>query len=107
MWRELPGLPFMTDAGGWRKPECYSTIQLRVDAGRLVLYGRGSDVAHIAVFDTVTSAWREVPGPVSFTDAGGWGNAKYYSTVRMVVRAGRVMLVGRGAADLQATSLPL
>lgn len=107
VWSGLPGLAFLTDAGDWHKPEYCSTIRLCADDGKLVLYGRGREVAHIAVFDTVASAWREVPGPASFTDAGGWGVAKYYSTLRMVVRGGRVTLVGRGAAGLHTASLSL
>lgn len=96
-WTTLPGLEQMSDADGWLQPEYYETLRVVAAGMKLVVFGRGAFCVQLLVFDTVLSAWTAPSALLEeFTDAQGWGERKYYSTIRLILIGSRLLLLGRG-----------
>ncbi len=107
-WTALPVLSDLGDADGWAGASHYATIQtadLDGDGAADVL-GRGKD--GIVAWRFLEGAWVPLPGLTGdFTDAGGWQQAKYFSTIQTgdVDGDGADEVIGRAANGLHTWSL--
>ena len=81
-WHQLPNGPAWSDAGGWDAPEYYSTIQTGdVDGdGRAELLARGA--GGIVGWEYEDGAWQQLPDGPAWSDAAGWNQLQYYSTIQ-------------------------
>ena len=73
----------LSDAGGWDNVQHYSTIQAAdlFGTGQALLFARGSGGISVWVFDG--SQFFEVgQSTLPLTDAEGWNQAQYYSTIQ-------------------------
>ena len=101
-WKELAsGGPFSdnsSDGTHWNQPQYYTTIHLAdLDGdGRAELVARGSDGLHAYLYEERTHSWLELPLISDLSDANGWDQAKYYSTIRLAD------VDGRGEAEVIA-----
>ncbi|KAJ3434752.1 hypothetical protein M0812_01873 [Anaeramoeba flamelloides] len=97
-WIPLPGFSSLSDKGGWSKPKYYSTIKTNVIGQDLYVWGRGSSTFHFYKFDTQSQKWISLHGFNSLGDQGGWGDPKYYSTLRTNVIGQDLYVWGRGSS---------
>ena len=93
-----------SDANGWNGgPRYYSTIQFADmnGDGKADVCGRGGGGIHCAL-STGTSFGRSSLWQGDFSDANGWGDAQYYSTIRLIDLNGdgKADLCGRGSAGI-------
>lgn len=102
-WRQLPNGPSWSDAGGWNRPEYYSTIQTGdIDGdGRAELLARGA--GGMQAWEYEEGVWRQLPNGPAWSDAGGWNMPEYYSTIQTgdVDGDGREELLGRSATGIE------
>lgn len=70
------------DDKGFNKPEHFRTLRMGDinGDGRMDVCGRGADGVQCFLF--TGEGFNSVAGPV-WTDAGGWSDARYYSTIRL------------------------
>lgn len=82
-WIVLPDGPAWSDTNGWGSPECYETIQCTdIDGdGHDELLGRGKNGLEAWKYDHSTNAWRQLPTLTQWSDAAGWNQVQYYSTI--------------------------
>lgn len=75
--------PAWSDASSWKSPQYYTTIQLAdVDGDRKAdLCGRSS-VGIVCELGGSTGFTAEIIGP-AWSDASGWADVKYYSTIQL------------------------
>jgi hypothetical protein len=99
-WKELASSGPFSDSGDWGDAQYYTTIHLAdVDGdGRAELVGRASDGLHVYRYEKNSHRWSELPPITDLSDAGGWDQAKYYSTIHLADVDGRpgAELVARG-----------
>ena len=92
----------LTDAGGWNQPQYGSTIMLGdVNGdGKADVCGRGQSGVYCEL-STGTSFGAPVLSPI-FTDAQGWNQAAYYTSLRLadVNGDGKLDLCGRGPGGI-------
>jgi len=81
-WQSLPGGPLMPDADAWNLPQYYTTIQCAdLDGdGADELFARNN--TQVAAWKLVGSAWQQLAGGPIWSDADGWNQPQYYSTIR-------------------------
>ena len=101
LWYKLPDGPVWSDGQSWGNPEYYSTIQagdINGD-GRAELLARGAYGILAYEFDSNTNAWVQLPDGPAWSDAAGWNQPQYYSTIQMgdIDGDGRAELLARGA----------
>jgi MYXO-CTERM domain-containing protein len=86
--------PAWSDANGWGDPKFYSTIQFADinGDGKADLCGRGGDGIHCQLSDG-SGFPTHIAGP-AWSDANGWGDPKFYSTIQLAD------INGDGKADL-------
>lgn len=99
-WETLAGYKFMTDAGGWKHAQYLDTIRVVAHQGAVVVLARGSKEVHLARYQPGSNAWETLAGLTQLRNDSGWGQAKYYHTLRVVVAAGRLVLFARGSKEL-------
>lgn len=96
MWSQASfTTPFMTDAQGWDKPEYYSTIQFAdIDGdGIEELLARsvlGLQAWKLKDNGDGTYSWNPLPNGPDWSDANGWNQVQYYSSIQTatVLQAG-------------------
>lgn len=93
--------PNWSDSAGWDQASSYDTICLAdLDGdGDMELCGRGPDGLEAWDFETDTGMWLKIAKPTVMTDAGGWNQAMYYSTIQAVDidGDGKDEIMGRGS----------
>jgi GH25 family lysozyme M1 (1,4-beta-N-acetylmuramidase) len=94
--------PAWSDANGWTAPDRYRTIRFGdIDGdGKADVCGRSSDGLHCAI-STGTGFGPDVAGP-GWSDAAGWSEAAYASTIRLadVDGDGKADVCARAAAGI-------
>ncbi|MBK8447259.1 MAG: VCBS repeat-containing protein [Micropruina sp.] len=95
-WAALPAGPGWSDAASWNLPQYYATIQCAdVDGdGSAELVGR--DNAQLQFWKLTPSGWVGLPFGPPMSDADGWNQVPYYSTIQFAD------LDGDGADELLA-----
>ena len=93
-----------TDAAGWNQPQYYSTILCADINGDDIaeIIGRGAN--GIEVWSCANGSWTQLAaGGCNWTDAAGWNQPQYYSTIRAadVNGDGLPELIGRGANGIE------
>jgi hypothetical protein len=75
--------PELSDAKGWGEPKYYSTIRMADPNGdgKIDVCAR-SGTSFSCWLSDGTSFTNEIPGP-ELSDANGWGEARFYTTIRM------------------------
>jgi hypothetical protein len=105
LWAGWPSPADLTDAENWNHPPYYSTIRYAdIDGdGRAELLVRGTAGIRAYKFDPVTRTWSRLPDGPPLSDASGWGNPQFYSTIQCadVDGDGRAELIARGAGGIQ------
>ena len=105
-WQQLPDGPAWSDAGGWNRPEYYSTIQTGdVDGdGRAELLARSA--SGVQVWEYEDGAWKQLPDGPAWSDAGGWNAPEYYGTIQTAGIPGSELgpekLLARSASGIEA-----
>jgi hypothetical protein len=94
-----------SDANGWNQPQYYGTIcagDINGD-GQAELIGRGPNGIEVWGFTPDTGRWTQLStNGCGWSDANGWNQAQYYSTIQLAVNAdGLTQLLGRGAAGVE------
>ncbi|MEU4222269.1 VCBS repeat-containing protein [Actinoplanes sp. NPDC026623] len=106
LWAGWPSLADLTDAANWNQAQYYSTISYAdIDGdGRAELLARGAAGIRAYEFDPATRTWSRLPDGPPLSDASGWGDKRYYSTIQCadIDGDGRAELIARGAAGIQA-----
>ena len=106
-WQQLPNGPPWSDAGDWNRPEYYSTIQTGdVDGdGRAELHARGA--AGMRGWEYEDGAWQQLPNGPAWSDAAGWNQPQFYSTIQTgdVDGDGRAELLALNADALEVWTL--
>ena len=98
-----------TDANGWNQPQYYLTI-LAADVngdGIPELVGRSSLGIEVWSFQA-SGQWTQLSyATCNWTDANGWAQAQYYSTIRAadVNGDGKAELIGRSSLGIEVWSL--
>jgi hypothetical protein len=116
-WSALPSLSAdFTDAGGWNRPEYYSTLRTGdIDGdGRDEAVGRGTAGIHAWSLHPSTRKWVPLMLGGPFPDASGWALPRSYATVQLAdvdgfaplgtsgsKTAARLELIGRGPTGIQ------
>jgi len=102
-WQQLANGPAWSDAGGWNRPEYYSTIQTGdIDGdGRAELLARGA--GGMQAWEYEKGGWHRLPDGPAWSDAGGWNAPEYYSTIHTgdIDGDGRDELLARSASGIQ------
>ena len=105
-----PG-PAWTDAAGWNQPQYYATIQcadINAD-GRAELIARGPDGIQAWNYDPVAKAWSNCPPGPAWSDAAGWNQVPYYSTIqtaRAVAYAPNLPVIADPGFESGPSSIP-
>jgi hypothetical protein len=81
-WTSLPAGPALSDADGWDSPEYYTTIQFADLDGDLSeeLVVRSS--TGIRAWSFGRASWTPLEIGPEWSDASGWNEVQYYSTIR-------------------------
>jgi parallel beta-helix repeat protein len=100
------GNPAWSDAAGWDYEKYYSTIQTGdVDGdGKAELLARGGNGMQTYRFNSAGNSWELVAsGNPDWSDAGGWGDEKYYSTIQTgdIDGDGKAELLARSASGME------
>jgi hypothetical protein len=105
----LEGAGAPSDANGWDQAQYYSTIQAADIDGDGVdeLFGRGGDAVSVWKYDGNAATWRFLPELSGLSDAGGWNQPQYYSTITHgdVDGDGREELLARGSDGMHVWTL--
>jgi len=76
----------MTDAGGWDRPQYYSTIQTADVNGdkKAELLARAGDGLHVWQYDPSSATWTEIKSALiaALSDAAGFDQASLYETIQ-------------------------
>ncbi|GLV55870.1 hypothetical protein KDH_27140 [Dictyobacter sp. S3.2.2.5] len=105
-WYDLnAGTLGLTDAGGWNRPQYYSTLRLADinGDGQAELLVRGADGLHTFAFNRAINQWQDINAPIlGMDDANGWGQSQYYETLRVadINGDGQAELIFRGPYGL-------
>jgi hypothetical protein len=104
IWHGLPDGPGWSDAGGWDQPKYYSTIQtadINGD-GRAEVIARSAGGIEVWKFDPSSNAWSRLPDGPGWSDAGGWDQTKFYSTIQTadINGDGRAEVIARSAEGI-------
>jgi hypothetical protein len=103
-WSALPDGPALRDANGWNQPQYYGTIRCAdVDGdGQAELLARGSGGISVWKCDKISHQWSALPSGPAISDADGWNQPQYYSTMRCadVDGDGQAELLVRGSAGI-------
>jgi hypothetical protein len=112
VWNPLPqldGADAPSDANGWDQVKYYSTLQAADLDGDGVdeLFGRGSGAVSVWKYDANAATWRYPPELSGLSDANGWNQPQYYSTITHgdVDGDGREEVLGRGFDGMHAWTL--
>lgn len=99
-WESLSETGPFSDAGGWNQQEYYLTIQTAdVDGdGRDEVLGRGANGMTVVRFNSSDNSWRTLNSSGPFTNAAGWDQIQFYSTIQTAD------IDGDGRKDLLARS---
>jgi hypothetical protein len=83
-WNPMPRGPATSDAGGWHNPEYYSTLQCAdIDSdGAFELIGRGGDALYVWKYNPSLQTWSQLAELPDLSDAKGWNQPQYYSTIQ-------------------------
>ena len=83
-WFKLPNGPDLSDVGGWDQEQYYSTIQTGdIDGdGRDELLARAAAGIWAYQFDPATNAWAALPNGPAWSNATGWDQPQYYTTIQ-------------------------
>jgi len=108
-WVEEALVGWMSDAMGWNQPEYYSTIQCADvdDDGREELIARGAGGVVISKFDWTVRplSLKTWDGP-PWSDANGWNDEMYYSTIQCAALGGtsftRKSIFGRSPTGMDS-----
>lgn len=96
--------PGWSNAAGWDRPQCYSTIRFGdIDGdGKAEMLARSADGVDTWSFDGLGWAMLSAASP-AISDAAGWAHPQYYSTLRLadVDGDGRDELVARSPSGMQ------
>ena len=97
----------MTDTAGWNQPQYYTTYRLAdINAdGQAELLVRGGAGLLTYGFDQTSGKWVGLPGgTIGLSDAAGWGNPQYYTTIQVadINGDGQSELVARNAMGIDA-----
>src|SRR5271165_2842014 len=100
-------LPPWTDASNWNRPQYYATIRAAdVNGdGKQELFARSADGIETWTFDPATGQWDQIGSSgCGWSDAAGWAQAQYYSTIHAVDINGDGIaeLIGRNTSGIQA-----
>ncbi|GHO89479.1 FG-GAP repeat domain-containing protein [Dictyobacter formicarum] len=105
-WQNLnAGTLGLTDAGGWNRPQYYSTLRLAdIDGdGQAELLVRSADGLHTFVFNRAINQWQDINAPIlGMDDANRWDQPQYYETLRVadINGDGQAELIFRGPYGL-------
>jgi hypothetical protein len=106
LWYGLPNGPGWSDATGWDQPQYYSTIQTGdIDGdGRDELLARSSAAVEAWEFDPSSNTWSQLPNGPGWSDATGWDQPQYYSTIQTgdIDGDGQNELLARSSAAVEA-----
>ncbi|HZR40064.1 MAG TPA: phosphatidylinositol-specific phospholipase C domain-containing protein, partial [Ktedonobacteraceae bacterium] len=104
-WTELPAGPALSDAANWNQPQYYSTIQSAdIDGdGQVELLARGASGIRVWKCDGTTHQWAELATGPALSDASGWNQQQYYSTIQTadIDADGHAELLARGAGGMR------
>jgi hypothetical protein len=106
IWEKVGGCnPSWSDAAGWNDPQYYRTIQAAdVEGdGQAELLARGACGMETWHFNKSSQIWEKIVScSPDWSEAEGWGNPQYYSTIQTadVDGDGRPELMARGAFGL-------
>jgi hypothetical protein len=88
-WFQLPANQILLAADGWDQAEYYSTIQLADidDDGATELIARGPQGLQAWKYDDDQTSptfqqWNQLPNGPAWSDANGWNQVQYYSTIQ-------------------------
>jgi hypothetical protein len=99
-WMQVPNAPVLSDAAGWADPAYYSTIMMAdIDGdGIAELLARDSTGIKVWKYDSTAAQWNQMPDGPATSDAAGWHNPQYYSTLQCadIDDDGAFELIGRG-----------
>ena len=100
-WNQLPAGPALSDVAGWGVPQYYGTLQCEDVAGvnRAELIGRGGDALYVWDYDPNAQTWSQIAALPDLSDANGWDQPQYYSTILTVAGMGdygATVIFGRG-----------
>ncbi len=93
--------PAWSDASGWSEERYYSTMRLAVAGDNLYLLARGGAGVDLWCYDTAQSTWsKRSDDTPAWSDASGWSEERYYSTMRLAVAGDNLYLLARGGAGV-------
>ena len=100
-WNQLPAGPALSNVAGWGVPQYYGTLQCADVAGvnRAELIGRGGDALYVWDYDPNAQTWSQIAALPDLSDANGWDQPQYYSTILTVAGMGdygATVIFGRG-----------
>ena len=105
-WQLLPDGPAWNDTGNWNQPQYYSTIQAAdIDGDRAAeLIARAAAGIVTSKYDPNTRTWHSLPDGPLWSDAQGWNQPQYYTTIQTANidgdRDGTAGLIARAAAGI-------
>jgi hypothetical protein len=106
-WNQMPGSLAISDASGWNQPQYYSTLQCanidNLNGSAAELIGRGGAALYVWQYDTATQNWVQLAALPDLSDANGWGQPQYYSTIQCadVLSIGQMGILARGPNGVQ------
>lgn len=104
-WNQLTSGSILSDADGWGQPAYYSTIQCAdIDGdGAKELVVRGGAGISAFKWDSGSNAFDSLPICSAFSDANGWNQSQYYSTLITgdIDGDGSEEIIGRNAQGAQ------
>ena len=100
VWEMLPGFELFTDISGFGQPQYYETIRVITVGQKLYVFARGQGMLYLASFDALTKVWKLLPGFAHLTDSCGFGDPKYYETIRVVSIGQKLYVFARGQGIL-------
>ena len=99
-----PGLADVQDAEGFLHKRCYSTVEPTIVGGRLFVIGRSEDGLGAWRLDDGTG-WTSADTLTALSDAAGWDDERYYTTIRPTASDGHLVVVARSIGGLRAWKL--
>jgi hypothetical protein len=105
-WNQMPGSLAISDEGGWNQPQYYSTLQCAdIDNDNAAeLIGRGGDALYVWKYDTTAKNWVQLASLPDLSDANGWNQPQYYSTIQCadIDFNGQAEIIARGPNGIRA-----